>query len=258
MQRLTADEKKPSSEDLLDILIPALLKTNPPMLNVELETKNIKLMQLARKSKSQAQLIKELEEQDVRYGYVVAALKTRATTAEKKVKELNDAMELAENTKKTLETDNQLLKKRLGALHEKFNQSKNESKKWNYGLACLGILVGAALCATGAGLLAGLPILGISSLILGSSILFLDVSFIGYKLFQHCKSDNPPDSPSSIENTHVTTQSIALPSLPEKPVIDYGPSYEQKFISTKPLFSPPNPEKYIPSHESKISRPSLT
>lgn len=254
-------------EQILKSLIPALLKTSIPLHNLELEinTRNITTMERIKKSKEQ--LLLEIDEQEIKQAYVIAeivsdknVLETRAVNAEKQVQELNHmhhvAIKEAETIQHSLEADNQQLKNKLNYANdiaEDINKSLTHVKRkfqWlYYGLALLGIIIGTVLCVSGIGLIAGAPILGISTLVLGGLMLLMDMSFIGYHIYRSCKGDAPTaPSASAEEITRIPTQRISFPPLPKKAPDD------TVLLSTKslhrPLLSNTDKEEIKPVHHS--------
>jgi hypothetical protein len=248
----------------LDILVPALLKNKSPFKITEQETKNIDLQTMVRSTKSPEQLLKEIDELENRQAHVLAqisvqknSLEVRALSAEKKFQDLDnryaDDMHKEAKIQLELESKNQLLQENLNTAqatiekqrHELNNIriTQNKTPWWHYGLACLGFAVGTALCASGMGALAGAPIVGICSLILGGAIILGDSCYVGYSIYHHCKSKSDSDDPTSpaptMRITTNLTQTIPLPNPPElSPSHTPAQSEEQTFISTKPMFSP--------------------
>ncbi len=247
----------------LDILISALLKNKTSMINLEPETKNIAMIADVRKTKSREQLLKEIDELEIRQAYILAEiasqknlLEIRTIDAEKQLHNLhskygNDIKKMA-NVQHALETTNEALQNNLNKanmtaaiLEQELYSLKHKTPWWHYGLAVFGFFVGAALCTSGIGLLPGAFVLGVCTLTLSGVITFSSLSYIGYLGYHHCKDindDAPASSAPAMKITTNLTQTIDLPHpLELKSNSTPVTSKSSAPISTKPMFTPKLP-----------------
>lgn len=248
------------TQQLVNKLAHALLKTKSSMIDLDPEIKNIEIVTMVKNTKSHEQLLKEIDELETKHGYILAkavshkeALEARAIEAEKQVQDLKGKYDTDIHQMKSLqlklESTNQQLQENLikanatiETLRHELINVKSSIPWWHYGFASLGFAIGAALCSSGVGLLVGAPILGISTIVLSGIIMSSSLSYAVYNLYRHCKHDNNDPPPVSLApDKRITTNLIQTIPLPHPRELKSNPimqSNDHTSLSTKPLFSP--------------------
>lgn len=245
----------------IDGMIATIIKSNKTSIlsELKLESNKIDLIMLTRKTKSKEQLLKLIDELELKHSYILTELSAQKKTlensvlvSEKQIREINNyninEAKIAEKKQLTLESNNQILNDKLQianttiqTLDNTIAHLKNHTPWWHYGLSGFGIAVGAILCASGVGLLASALAFGILTITLAAIIITGNISYIGYKIYKHtCFHSNEPPPPH-VKSTQAI-QMITLPPIQDQKSTSSTPRYSETLtISPTPLFNPRSP-----------------